>query len=160
MESYRKTLELESHFGVAHYFLGQALVAAERVEEALEELERAAELTRESSEVLSALAHAHAVAGGDDNRAEAREILRRLLERSQESYVSPVLLAQIHVGLGQAEPALGYLEKALEVRAADAVWLNVRPAFEPLKNSRAFRALVRQAGVEPYRGEDATTLVG
>ena len=57
--------------------------------------------------------------------------------------MSPVKLAQAHVGLGEMEKALDRLEDAAAERAADFAWLDVRPEFAPLRAAPRFQALGR-----------------
>ena len=52
-----------------------------------------------------------------------------------ERYVSPSLVAQIHVGLGDGPTALAWLQKALALRAVDLAWLATRPIFDSLRDA-------------------------
>jgi tetratricopeptide (TPR) repeat protein len=142
--AYLEALELDPGFGIAHYFLGQVYVQQRRFDEAVRAFERAVELAGESAEFRAALAHAYGVS---QQRTRAQTALAGLLRERETRYVSPCLLAQAYVGLGQAEPALEWLERAYGERAADLIWLNVRPVFEPLRSSDRFRALVARIGL-------------
>ena len=136
----RATLRLNAEFGAAHYFLGHVLVAMGRYDEAIEPLERAVTLQEESPETVAALATAHALA---HHRAHAEAALADLERLAKESYVSPALLAQIHIGLGNHDAALDRLEEAGERRAADVVWLKVHPIYDAIRGHPRFRALLR-----------------
>ena len=94
---YLKALELDSNFAIAHYFLGQAYLEKNMFDEAVAELERAVSLSNRSSECVAVLGYAHAIAG---NASKAAELARELESRSADRYLSPVLLACIHLGLG------------------------------------------------------------
>ena len=142
-------LERDPGFGMAAYFQGLALTAMGRQAEALEVLGRAGVLTGGSVEVESALGLAQAT-GGDSTAARAT--LARLEERSRSRYVSPVLTAQVLIGLGDTELALQGLEEAYRRRAADIALLDVRPAFEPLRATPAFDALVQRIRRGPASG--------
>jgi eukaryotic-like serine/threonine-protein kinase len=142
-------LERDPSFGMAAYFQGLALAAMGRSAEALEALGRARVLTGGSAEVESALGLAQAVAG---DGAAARATLGQLEERARSRYVSPVLTAQVLVGLGETEPALHDLEEAYRRRATDIVLLDVKPAFEPLRAIPAFAALVERIRRGPASG--------
>jgi hypothetical protein len=76
--------------------------------------------------------------------AEARKILEELSQASVRSYVSPVLMAQLLLGLGETEQALTWLEKAYQLRAVDLMWLRVRPVFEVLHSNPRFKELCRK----------------
>jgi hypothetical protein len=87
---------------------------------------------------------AHAKAG---RVTEARASLAALTERSKTSYVSTVLLAQLHSALGDLGATLDALERARDARATDLVWIGVRPAFDAVRIDPRFEALVRQMGL-------------
>jgi serine/threonine-protein kinase len=144
IEEYEATLNLHPHFGLAYYFIGQCETEQGRLEEGLKALRKAAELTSESSETMAALGHCLAVSG---KRAEAIEVLHLLEDRSKSGYVSPVLPAQILTGLGEHESAMDRLERAVELRASDLIWLRVRPVFDPLHSHPAFDELVSRIGL-------------
>jgi serine/threonine-protein kinase len=143
-EAFEAVNRLHPRFGLVQFFLGQCLEAMGRQAEAVEALAQATRLAEDSSETLAAHAHALALGGSD---ADARNVLSRLQARAARRYVSPVLLAQVHLGLGDRDTALTYLERGLAVRAADMVWLGVRPVYDPLRDEPRFQALVSEVGV-------------
>jgi serine/threonine-protein kinase len=137
--AYRQMLERHPGFGPAHYFLGVALTELARYDDAVRALGLARTLTGDSSEVQSALGLAHGRAG----RAHtARECLERLTTRARTRYVSPVLLAQVHLGLDDRDAALAALEAAHAARAVEMAMLNLRPAFDELRHETRFARLV------------------
>ena len=137
-------LDMDSRFAMAHYFRGQALLHQERLEEAAVALTRAVELAGESPETLAYLGYALALQG---KTMEAQAIRKRLVDRSRERYVSPVLLAQMDVGLGDLDSAYEELERAVAGRAVELIWLPVRPSFERLRDDRRYPGFVgRLAG--------------
>ncbi len=138
-EALQATLKLNAEFGAAHYFLGHVRIAMGRYDQAIAPLERAVTLQEESAETIAALATAHALAY---QRAHAEALLADLERRGKEAYVSPALLAQIHLGLGNHEAALERLEEAAERRSADLVWLKVHPLYDAIRGHPRFRALL------------------
>jgi serine/threonine protein kinase len=60
---------------------------------------------------------------------------------------NPVQLAVYCSHMGEIDRAMGYLEKAFEEHAADLLWLNVEPSFDPLRADPRFQALVRRVGL-------------
>lgn len=131
-------------FGLAHLFVGRALTELHRDDEAVRALERAALLTNNSVEALSALACALA-RGGNVTRAEAE--LATLAHRSETEYVSAVSLAEVNVALGRPVQATRLLERALRERATSLILLPLRPSFAPLRDQPGFQALLRTMGV-------------
>jgi len=136
----------EAHpgFALLYYFLGQAYERSGALERALEALRRAVVLSEESSEALSALAHAAATAGRTD---EARSLVDRLRDRGILQYVSPLLVAQPLIALGEIAEALELLDTAVELRAADLIWLAVRPTYDPLRADPRFERIVETVGL-------------
>ena len=139
-----EVLDVHDRFGMAAFFRGQAEMELGRVDDAVNSLRLASQLTDSSSEVLATLAHAYAAGG---KTAEARDILASLEARFEEGYGSPVLKAQIYLGLGEQDRALDLLEQAADVRATELVWLRVRPIYEPLRGNPRFDAILSTVGL-------------
>jgi tetratricopeptide (TPR) repeat protein len=144
-------LERDPEFGMAHFFIGQASIAAGEPQAGIEHLQRAMTLVGESPEIVATLGVARAAAG---DAVGARAILAALEATSRSEYVSPVLLAQIHTALGDADAALDALDRAAELRATDLVWIGVRPTFDALRLHPRFHALVERIGVAQAVTED------
>ncbi len=137
-------LARDPEFGMAHFFIGQASIAAGQADRGIEHLQRAMTLVGESPEIVATLAVARAATG---DATAAREIATTLATRARSEYVSPVLLAQIHTALGESDSALDALDRAADVRATDLVWIGVRPTFDELRLDARFHALVERIGV-------------
>jgi hypothetical protein len=103
-------------------------------------------LAGETPEAMAMLGVAHASAGRVD---EARATLEELAGRDAASYVSPVLLAQLHASLGDFAATMIALERARDVRATDLVWIGVRPAFDAVRLDPRFESLMRDIGLSP-----------
>ena len=143
----------DPEFGMAHFFIGQASIAAGQPDRAIEHLQRAMTMVGDSPEIVATLGVARAAAG---EAVGAREILAALETRTQSEYVSPVLLAQIHAALGQSDPALDALDRAVELRATDLVWIGVRPTFDALRLHPRFHAIAERIGVAKGAGVSNT----
>jgi type II secretory ATPase GspE/PulE/Tfp pilus assembly ATPase PilB-like protein/TolB-like protein/Tfp pilus assembly protein PilF len=136
-----KTRELDPEFGFAPFFIGQACTQLARHDDAIAALRLAENLTARSPEVLAALAYAQVMAGQSNN---ARNTMNELIRLSGERYVSPVLLSQVALGMGEKDRALAYLKQAYEIRATDLVWIGVRPVFDSIRSEAAFVELSSQ----------------
>jgi len=141
---YRKALDMDANFWLAHYFLGQAYEQKGSYEIALRSLLRAVELTPQSSEMEAVLGRVQAESG--DHEA-AEKILLDLQNRSRERYVSPILRAHVLVGLGRNEEAIAELQQAQELRASDLIWLQVRPSFAGIREDARVRQISRTVGL-------------
>lgn len=80
-------------------------------------------------------------------RGKAREALGRLTTLARDKYVSPVMLAAIHVVLGQVDEALACLERGLEEHDAWLAWLGFDRRFDALRAEPRFIALLDRIGV-------------
>lgn len=140
----RHAVETDPNFGMTHYFLGIALRDAGELAAAGEALRTAIARTGGTPEMSAALAVTLAAQGD----AEGAKALRRdLVERAATRYVSPCLLAQVHVALGELDEADAAVERALEVRDTDLVFLGVRPAYAALRGRPRFDAARTRIGV-------------
>jgi serine/threonine-protein kinase len=133
-------LELEPHERT-RATLGWAYFLKGRREEGLAELESAVAMAPGALMWLAQLGEAHALAG---NVVRARDILRSLEECAREQYVPPYYFAYVHTGLGDAERAMDYLERAVAERAGPAYSIKGSFLLAPLRAHPRFRALLRQ----------------
>jgi tetratricopeptide (TPR) repeat protein len=137
----RKTLEMDPGFYYAHWNLGSALAAKGALGPAIEEYQKARSLNDDPS-MLGLLGRALAVSG---NRTDAMKILEQLNTISKERYVSAYSFALVHLGLGDKDEALRYLEKAYEDRAGELLrYIRVDPLLDPLRGDPRFEALVQK----------------
>jgi serine/threonine-protein kinase len=134
----RECLDMDSGATTARLFLGLTLVEMGRFDDAIANLDIAAQVSP-SPEVTAALGYACARAG---QLERARGLLGELLLQSEQRYVSPSLLAQVHAGFGSTVVALDQLERAAEAHAADLAWLGVRPVFDSLRAEARLEALI------------------
>jgi hypothetical protein len=88
----------------------------------------------------------YAVSG---RKADALRVLDELERLSKQRHVSPCLIAFIHAGLGQTDPAFQWLEKAYEERSAWLVYAKVDPKYDNLRSDPRFSNLLRRVGLLP-----------
>jgi len=137
----RKALELNGEFAPARYQMGLIDLEQKDYSGAIEEFQKAKELSGGATIYISALAQGYAAAG---KNKEAIKIYEQL-KRPGEKYVSPYWMAQICAVLGKKTEALDWLEAALAGRAAWMVILSVDPALDPLRADPRFQNFVRKA---------------
>jgi len=138
IEQLRKTLEMDPSFYYAHYHLGEALEMKGLNEDAVAEYEKATALN-DDPVPQALLGHLYAKIGRKD---EARRILQRLRDSPKERYVSPYLFAMIHLGLGEKDRAIDFLEKTYEDRDGYSIaFIKVDPFLDPLHGDPRFEAL-------------------
>jgi len=140
----RATLEIAPNFGIGHFFLGQAMSEAGDHRGGVSEIERALELSGHSAEVIAGLGVAHARAGDIE---AATQQLKKLLAKRLSEFVSSTLIAQIYTAMAAIDEALDSLQHARCDRAADLVWIGVRPTFDRLREEKGFVDLMRDIGL-------------
>ena len=133
------TCQLEPRFGLARLFLGYVYAAQLRFDEAGRELSVASQMAGRTPENISVLAFTLSASG---ETGRARALLDELAALSTRRYVSPVLFAQLHAGLGDTPQALIALERAAAIHALDLVWIRSRHTFDSLRGEPRFQALV------------------
>src|SRR6266540_1826736 len=137
----RKTLEMDSHFYLAHYYLGEVLQFKGQLTEAIAEYKKAAELNDDPF-VLALLAQAYAQLG---QRDEALKMLGQLQELATRRYVTSSSFALVHIALGEKDKAIDWLERAYRDRAGpDIALIKVDPFLDPLRGHPRFEALVQK----------------
>jgi serine/threonine-protein kinase len=153
VDEYNKVLEIDPRFGMAHYFLGQVYERRGDHDAALSCFQRAIELTGGSPEITAAVGHAYATAGRVD---EARGIVAQLQAPSAARYVSPALIGQVYVGLGEHDAALEWLDRGRVDRSPEMIWLGVRPLFDSLRGDKRFLELLRAIGLAEHTLHDTS----
>jgi tetratricopeptide (TPR) repeat protein len=124
------------HLARTRLFMGQQAIA-------IAALEETAQLSGRRAMNLAFLGYAYGMAG---RRADARRLIEELNLRAHETYVSPLTLAIIHIGLGERDEAFRQLERARE--AADP-WLTENSfdlIFDPLRSDARWRKLRGEMG--------------
>ncbi|MEE2775272.1 MAG: tetratricopeptide repeat protein, partial [Acidobacteriota bacterium] len=116
-----------------------------RVEEAVTAFERAAALDGGASKSTGGLGYAWARVG---RREEARGVLDDFLNRSADLWVSPMYLAMMHGGLGEADAAFRELRRAISVRDPGVVYLGVKSGFDELRDDPRFTEMLREIGLK------------
>ncbi len=135
------TAELNGGFFLVRLYLGFAQAGKGRFDLAIAEAEAARRLEPNDPSPVTLYGYACARAG---RRAEALRALEDLRALSEKRFVSALMVAPIHVGLGDKDRAFECLEKAYEERSGRLVYLGVERAFDPLRSDPRFQDLLRR----------------
>ena len=141
IEQAQKTLALDQAFNPARSLLARAYAQQGSQTQALAEFKKALDASGGDTNELAGLGYGYAVA---HQEAEAKKVLDDLKERSQQTYVQPLWLAEIQLALGQKDQALDRLQAAFDDRSAGLVFLKVDPAFDGLHSDSRFTDLLRR----------------
>jgi tetratricopeptide (TPR) repeat protein len=142
---YRKTLELEPDYWVAHNGLGRVFLGRGHLDEAVSTFETATALSHGSVEPLTQLGYALGRAG---RRGEARRVLDDLRAMAGDRYVPAYAFAIIHHGLGDRAEALNYLEQSLQAREVHLTFVGIDTRWDSLRADPRFSAVAAHLNLE------------
>ncbi|MGQ0762507.1 MAG: TPR end-of-group domain-containing protein [Acidobacteriota bacterium] len=143
-----KTIEIAPNHFFARWVLGLTYGRQGRYEEAIAALQHAEKVESINQAVKGDLGRTLAESG---RRDEAMRVLEELNEQSKSSYVSPVNLAKIYVGLGEREQVFAQIEQACDEHSIRLPWLMVDPALDDLRSDPRFEDLLRRVGLPQER---------
>jgi TolB-like protein/Tfp pilus assembly protein PilF len=144
IEQLRRTLELDPNYPVSYWILGLLLRKTGHYELAIREGEKGVKLSGGSPLLRAALAHTLAAAG---RTKEALQTLDDLKKLAKHRYVSPYFFAGVHIGLGEDDCAIEYLEKAYEERSHWLIYLHIDPSMDSLRYNARFKDLLRRVAL-------------
>jgi len=135
----RKTLQMNPAFAEARRVSFLVLQRVHRDAEARADLEAYRRLP--DGGPGGSVGYAYAVLG---RRKEAAEVLRELEAQSRRRFVASYDFAVIHAGLGDADRALAWLDKALTRHDPETMILPADPRFDSLRGDPRFAALLER----------------
>jgi TolB-like protein/DNA-binding winged helix-turn-helix (wHTH) protein/Tfp pilus assembly protein PilF len=135
---YKKALEMNADFPMALQGLAQAYVKSGKLKEAVALIAQLPDDARASSMT----GYIYGVAG---ERANAKKILAKEMQRATREYVSPTSIALIHIGLGNTDEAISWLERAYREHSPDLPILSM-PYFDDVRSDPRFVDLVNRVG--------------
>jgi TolB-like protein/DNA-binding winged helix-turn-helix (wHTH) protein/Tfp pilus assembly protein PilF len=140
----RRALDLDPHFPQSRMLYTRFLVEIGRVNEGLAMAESLVEEMPGNTDALFFAARAFVAAGREDR---ARSILSELEARSESTYISPGMLFELNLVLGEIDRALDLLERAYEVHDPWMIRLNMKkgnPPFDPIRHHPRFMAVMQK----------------
>jgi TolB-like protein/class 3 adenylate cyclase/Flp pilus assembly protein TadD len=136
----RRALELDPSSAVGYGWLGWCLFWTGDTAGAIREFQTGKALDPQPY-FDAILGYAHAALG---DRAKAEQSLRDLEDWAKQRYVSPGLRVMLHLGLGEKEKALDWLERCFEEQDGTCWWLKSDPLYDPLRAEPRFQALLKK----------------
>ena len=144
IEQLQRTVDLDPNYPVTYWILGLLLRKTGRHEQAITEGEKGVKLSGGSPLMRAALAQTLGTAG---RTKEALEMLDDLTKLAQQKYVASYFFAGIHVGLGENDRAIEYLEKSYEEHSHWLIYLHIDPSMDILRDNQGFQGLLRRVGL-------------
>jgi tetratricopeptide (TPR) repeat protein len=148
IEELRRTVELDPNFPITYWILGLVLRKMGRFELAIAEGQKGVTLSGGSPLLRSALAQTF---GAARRREEAIQILDDLTKQAKQKYVPSYFFAGIHIGLGEDDRAIEYLEKSYEERSHWLAYLHIDPSMDALRSNPRSQNLLRRLGLPLHR---------
>jgi eukaryotic-like serine/threonine-protein kinase len=140
----KQTVELDPNYPVTYWILGLVHRTMGRNATAIAEGEKGVRFSGGSPLMRAALAHSYGKAG---RKKEALQILDDLTSLAKCKYVAPHFFAGIHIGLGENNLALDYLEKSYEDHSHWLIYLHIDPVMDDLRNEPRFQDLLKRVGL-------------
>src|SRR5262249_40890475 len=139
---YRKTLEIDPNFAVAHGDLAEALEHKGMYKEAAQEWQKSL-VAYGQPQIAEAIGAAYSKSG---YKAVSPTWIAHLTSPDNHSYFSPHLIAMIYARQSDKDRAFEWLAKAYQARSSDLVFLRVQPAFDSLRSDPRYAELERSIG--------------
>jgi TolB-like protein/Flp pilus assembly protein TadD len=144
IREFRSVLAVRPDDASALWFLGFALTADGKPEEAIPPLERALSVSDRSPGVIGVLIRAYAHAG---RRSDALRLLEELKQRKKAGYLPAGAFLNAYLGLGENEEAFVWFEQAYKEHSNILQFLKCHPYFDSVRDDPRFKDLLRRVGL-------------
>jgi tetratricopeptide (TPR) repeat protein len=144
IDQLRRTVELDPNYPVTYWILCLVLRKMSRYDLAIAEGEKGVNLSGGSVLIRAALAQTLGTAG---SREKALAILDDLTKLAKQKYVAAYFFALIHIGLGEDDRAIEYLEKSFEEHSHWLIYLHIDPSLDALRSHPSFQDLLQRVGL-------------
>jgi serine/threonine-protein kinase len=128
-------------FYKAYTSLGRIYAQEGKYLDAIRMLEKGRALAGDVPNILAAMGQVYAL-GGETGRA--REVLVQLEQTRAQSHVPSTSFAIVHLGLGETDRALDWLEDACRHHELPLTSIKVHPVYAPLRTHPRFQELLRK----------------
>ena len=149
LEQLLRTVELDPHYPVTHWILGLLYRITGRFDSAIIAGEQGVNMSGGSPIMRAALAQTYGMSG---RVKEAQQVLDELTKLAKDKYVAPYFFAGIHIGLGEHDRAMEFLEKSYEERSHWLIYLHIDPGMDALRDNARFQELLRRIGLPARAG--------
>jgi serine/threonine protein kinase/tetratricopeptide (TPR) repeat protein len=144
VDQLRKTMDMDANYFPTHRWLALTYLGKSMPEQALQEAQKAAILSNNSTDSVTVLAVSYAASG---NSKEATSILRSLEAASRSRYISSFEVAAVLASLNKKDEALEFLQKAYDDHNYWFPYLNEDSRFDRLHSDPRFADLLRRIGL-------------
>jgi serine/threonine-protein kinase len=138
---YREILQFDPSSYRVYAAIGRALGLQGNYPEALAMLDKARSLEEGVPSILAAMGQIFGLAG---DRSSARGVLARLEALARERHIPSTCFAVIHLGQGEKDRALDWLEHGCEQCELSMSSIGVHPVYDDLRGEPRFQALLKR----------------
>ena len=138
--AYRELIQDDPGFYKGYTGLGRAYAMQGNYMDALRMLDKGRSMAGDIPNILAAMGQVYALGGAPDR---AREMVAKMADAARTGYVPSTAFAVVHLGLGEFDRALDWLERGAEGHDPPLTSIKVHPVYDPLRGSARFQSLVR-----------------
>jgi TolB-like protein/tetratricopeptide (TPR) repeat protein len=143
---FQQLADLDSSFYKAYSGMGRVLSLLGRYDEAIVMLKAALRVAGDIPNITGALGQTLALAG---RRDDAMRCLDELHAAARVRYVPSTCFAILHLGLGQFDQSLDWLERACDQHELPITMAKVHPVYDPLRSHSRFNPILARLGFLP-----------
>jgi serine/threonine protein kinase len=140
-EQRKKSLELAPGFVTALIGKAEQSLSMSMYQEAVESIQKAIDIAGRTPRLVALLGRAYALSGMTH---EVKILLRELMEKNRNEYISPIYFAVLYANLGDINKAFEWLNKAYEERYPMMPFLREDSSLKPLHSDPRFDKLLKQ----------------
>jgi serine/threonine protein kinase/Tfp pilus assembly protein PilF len=144
IQEIKKLFEIDQNFPLGHTALGLLYFLKGKSSEAIKEMKRAIELSDSSLEFIANLGYIYGFSG---QRQEAEKILRKFLQLEKQQYVSPYLIGELCLGIGEKDQAFLWFNLAAMEDYFTMERMKTDPIFDPIRGDPRFAELLKKVGL-------------
>jgi len=145
IKRFKDVVDFDPNIPAAHLGLRESYFGKGMLNEAIAEGEKVLQLGMRAEAAVGGLGFIYGFAGKKD---KALGLLSELEARSSRGYVSSFWIAMVHAGLGEADEAFKWLDKAYEERDGSLLYITVPVAFDTLRPDPRYKQLLQKMGLE------------
>jgi TolB-like protein/DNA-binding winged helix-turn-helix (wHTH) protein/tetratricopeptide (TPR) repeat protein len=147
IEEFRAVQDMNPRFPRVHLVIN-AYVERGRFDEAMMDLENWTRDSGDSGDAGWIIATQAYVYGRSGRADKAQEALGRLEKIATKQQVNTSALIFAHLGVGDKDATMGWLEKAYGQHSNAMTTLKVDPAYDPLRSDARFQDLLQRVGLD------------
>jgi len=146
LHGFQQLRDLDSNFYKAYSGMGRVFSLMGRYDEAIAMFQEALRIAGDIPNIRGALAQTLALAG---RREEALLCLEELHVTAGARYVPSTCFAIAHIGLGEWDQSLDWLETACDNHELPVTLMKTHPVYDPLRSHARFKSCLARLGFLP-----------